>query len=80
MPQVYESPIGASPNTGAPMGSLLGSHMPPIPIPSITGGAAAPSGANGGRIGTTVFSTAGGNGLWYAMAAVILGVIWLKKK
>lgn len=79
MPIVYDSPIGPTPGTGAPMGSLLGSHsMIPIPPLNFTGGSAGPSGSdNSGGLRSTVISIAGGGGwLWISMAAVLVAVIW----
>ena len=81
MTMVYDSPIGAMPQTGAPMGSLLRGSMSDIPIPSITGGAAGQSGAGGGTIKTNVFSSAGGgSSLWFSIAAIIIGVVWIRKR
>lgn len=59
----------------------MGGSMDFLPPLSLTGGAAAPSGAVGGANKATVFSIAGGGGaLWYSMAAAILGVVWILHK
>ena len=52
----------------------------PLPLPSLTGGSAAPSSAFAGDIRTNVYSATGSNFFWLSVAAVILGVIWMKKK
>ena len=81
MPKVYDSPIGPMPESKAPIGGLLRGSMAGIPIPSITGGAAGPSNAIGGQIRTNVFSQSGGGGaFWYSIAAIIIGVVWIKNR
>lgn len=68
---------GDSWESANPVGSL--GSMIPIPPLNFTGGAAAPSQAFGGAIKTNVFSQSGGGGaLWYSIAAIILGVVWMR--
>lgn len=87
MPQVYDAPIGAT-QSGAPLpakwlekGSLIGNSMTGIPIPSITGGAAAPSGANAQTGANFIYANSGNTGAWLfiSIAAVIALVVWKKK-
>lgn len=81
MPVVYDNPIGPLQN-GAPMGSMLGNSMTGIPIPSITGGAAGPSGATSGDVKNFIYANSGNTGAWLfiSIAAIIGMVIWKKKR
>lgn len=73
MARMSEIPAGGLPDLDAPAGSLMGNVMEGIPIPSITGGAAAPSSAQGsGEISsgnTYAYSNSGGGLLW-----VLIGI------
>ena len=86
MPVVYDSPIGPTPGTGAPMGaaktSILGQVMAGAPIPSLTGGAAAPSGANAQTGNNYIYANSGGAGMWLflSIAGLIGFVVWRKTK
>lgn len=77
---IYDSPIGPMPKTGMPMGSLLGNSMAGlsgVPIPNLTGGAAAPSAAATGDIRNMIYATSGGGGMfWLAMFGIVGLLVW----
>lgn len=64
----------------APIGSLIGNSMTGIPLPNLTGGAAAPSGASGGVRNFINNNSGGGGWLWISFAVVIGMIIWKHHK